>query len=130
MVPYDHVWSPMSMYGPIWSVMVMYGPVWSYMVPYGLVWILVVLYVTYGLMWSCLHLFNSRNFCTNFVLVSYKNSDASPKKRVKKTFLFTEFIVIKMYVIGLPVRPVSSPGVSTYPPLPSIRAVQYASLSC
>ena len=76
MVIFGHIWSHIAIdtsvwpcmalhdpYGLIWSNMAQYGPVWSCMAWYRTVWYCIALH---SLIW---HLFNSRNFCTNFVLV-------------------------------------------------------------
>ena len=84
MVPYGSVWFCMVSYGPVWSLVVVYdsvwscvvpfGPLWSCMIPYGPVWSCFSLFWSHktpfeSLCYICLPLFNSRNFCTNFVLV-------------------------------------------------------------
>ena len=57
MVPYDQDWSHMVLYGHIWSCMAYFGPVRPYLFPY-----------------ICLHLLNSSNLCTNFVLVTFHSN--------------------------------------------------------
>ena len=79
MVPYSPLWSHMVLYYPIlpgiilfssmWSHMVLYSLVWWFMVPYGLIYSCIASYDPVGLWNICVPLFNSHNFCTNFVLV-------------------------------------------------------------
>ena len=79
MVPYSPLWSYMVLYGPIWPGIILFSSMWShtvlyslvcwFMVPYGLIYSCIASHDPVGLCNICLPLFNSRNFCTNFVLV-------------------------------------------------------------
>ena len=69
-----------ALYGPLRPGMAPYGPVWPHMAPYSPVLSCMVSVAMQSLKWLCrspfvsicnicLPLLNSRNFCTNFVLV-------------------------------------------------------------
>ena len=71
--PVWSLWSHMVQFGPVGSHFVFYGPLWSLMVLSGPLWSRVASFDPVGpylFPYICLPLFNSHNFCTNFVLVT------------------------------------------------------------